>query len=391
MRVLVFDPVFGAAGDMVLGALLHAGGDYEKTIAAMKSVASPQISNVTRQGVLATYVETKTEKTRRTLSEVLEIVRKADAPNDAILLAINVFERINAAEEKVHNSHHVHFHEVGADDAISDVLGSCTAFLSLKPDAVLVRPIETGSGTVVCAHGTVQVPAPATAEILANANLSVSLDQKFSGELLTPTGAALLAEFSMFGNISVPENIFGKYISVGYGAGTRDPKDHPNVLRVTLLETSQVNEGIVDLLETNVDDLSGEVLAFVMQKMMDEGARDVSLTPIIMKKGRAGHLIRVISLPKDSERLAKILAKETGSLGIRCIPMTHRFVSDRSIETGYVTINGETYASDVKTGYLDERPYTKKAEFDQIQRIAERSKVPVRDVKRAVEENAWKK
>ena len=167
------------------------------------------------------------------------------------------------------------------------------------------------------------IPAPATSEILKASDLRVSLDS-FEGELCTPTGAALLAAFDeVFGT----ENQSGKLLSIGYGAGTRDPADHPNVLSAYIIDAED-NES-VDVLETNVDDISGELISSVLSTIMHEGARDASVSPIIMKKGRPGYLVRIISLPADSVRLAKILARETGSLGVRCTPMVHRFIAER--------------------------------------------------------------
>ncbi|HJK16058.1 MAG TPA: LarC family nickel insertion protein, partial [Methanocorpusculum sp.] len=196
MRLLVIDPGFGAAGDMMCGALLAAGADRNTVLCAMRSVAPEfSVSQVVRCGMPALYVQTHTGPAHRTLDEVLEIVRSADAPAAAVSLAERVFTRIAAAEEVVHGTHHVHFHEVGADDAIADVLGACTALVTLGVDAVHILPLSVGSGTIVCAHGTMPVPAPATAEVLRNSDLQVMIGG-FAGELCTPTGAALLAEFS---------------------------------------------------------------------------------------------------------------------------------------------------------------------------------------------------
>jgi uncharacterized protein (TIGR00299 family) protein len=387
MRVLILDPTFGAAGDMICGALLAAGGDREKTLSVMQSAGvSPEISETVRCGAPALRVITNAGKTRRTLDEVLAVVRKSSAGPAAKELAEKIFLRIHAAEEKVHGSGHGHFHEVGADDAVADVLGCCTAFLSLAADSVFVLPVATGFGTMTCDHGILPVPAPATAEILKNSELRVNLSSAFPGELCTPTGAAVLAEFAASYGSAEPS---GRILATGSGAGTRDPEDHPNIVRAVLL-ASEVSEGRVDVLETNVDDVPGEVLASALPELMKAGARDASLVPIVMKKGRPGYLVRVVCLPADSGRLAQILARETGSLGIRCQPMVHRFAAARSVDTVSAVINGKIYTADVKTGFLEGKPYTRKAEFDQVQEIAQRSGVPVRDVKRIFEEEGWR-
>ncbi len=391
MRLLVIDPKFGAAGDMITGALLAAGADRDAVVRAMRSVvADPEVEEVVRCGMPAVFVKTHAGPAHRTLEEVLARVLEADAPADAIDLAKRVFARISEAEERVHGSHHVHFHEVGADDAIADVIGACTGFVSLGVDAVHILPVSVGSGTVTCAHGRMPVPAPATAEILKNSDLVVSAGE-FSGELCTPTGAALLAEFSA---MCATEHHTGKIVSIGCGAGTRDPADHPNVLRMMVMESASAGPFFgpqVDVLETNVDDLSGEVLASVVAAMISAGARDACVIPIVMKKGRPGHIVRVICRPDDSERLARLLARETGSLGIRCMPMVHRFVADRTVSQEVVMVNGVPFAVDVKTAFMDGRPYSKKAEFDQVQKAADAAGVSVRDMKRVVEEEAWKR
>lgn len=389
MRFVTFDPVFGAAGDMICGALLAAGADADAMIRAMRSVsADPEVLQVVRCGVPAVQVRMHAGPAHRTLEEVLEIVRQADAPNVAKDLAGRVFSRIHAAESRVHGTHHVHFHEVGADDAVADVLGACTGLLSLGADGVRVLPVSTGSGTLTCAHGVMPVPAPATAEILAASDLTVRTGTG-SGELCTPTGAALLAEFlATFGT----QETCGKLCRIGCGAGNRDPADHPNVLRVMIQESeTQSAETVVEVLETNLDDLSGEILTAVVVRIMEEGGRDACLIPVIMKKGRPGYILRVVCMPDDAERLAKVIARETGSLGVRCTPMVHRFVADREVSPQPVVVNGHVYSVDVKTGFLNGRPYTRKAEFDQVQAAAKEAGVPVKELKRAVEEEAWKR
>ncbi|MDD2803468.1 MAG: nickel pincer cofactor biosynthesis protein LarC [Methanocorpusculum sp.] len=385
MRILVLDPRFGAAGDMILGALLSLGADKDFVLRSVSTVSKPDITEVTRAGIPATYIRTNTGKSARNLQEVLAVISAADAPEKAKEIAKQVFYRIQKAEAHVHQTEHVHFHEVGADDAISDILGSVTALLSLQVDGVHILPVSVGSGTLKCSHGIMPVPAPATAEILKASALSVSLGS-FEGELCTPTGAALLAAFQEIFGTHIHT---GRLIASGSGAGTRDPADHPNVLLAYILDTEEKGSE-VDVLETNVDDVSGELLASVLSTMMHEGARDASVVPIVMKKGRPGHLIRVISLPADSGRLAKILARETGSLGIRCIPMVHRFIADRTIAEEHIVINDKVFAVNVKTASMDGAIYSRKAEFDDLQRIADASGISVRTVKRIVEEDAWK-
>lgn len=381
---------------MITGALLDCGADRDTVVSAMRAVvAEPTTEIVTRAGIRAVQVHTHATPVHRTLDEVYHKIDQAapQVPDEALAMARRVFARIHAAEEKIHGAH-VHFHEVGADDAIADVIGACTALCTFKVGGVLVRPIATGSGTVVSAHGVIPVPAPATAAILAESGLAAQ-ESPFDGELCTPTGAALLAEFSA--SFPVSHGTLGAHTihATGYGAGCRDPKNSPNVLRVMLAETSEnAGEGpegsTVDLLETNVDDVSGEVIAAALSIFMAAGARDACAIPIMMKKGRPGYLVRVISLTGTSEDIARCMARELGTLGVRCIPAVHRFVADRRTQDVTLEIAGEQRTVPVKFGLADGNIYTFKAEFDAARKIAEELGVPVRDVLRAADDAATK-
>jgi pyridinium-3,5-bisthiocarboxylic acid mononucleotide nickel chelatase len=397
MRVLILDPFHGAAGDMITGALLDCGADREIVTRAMAAVvAAPGITQVTRAGIRALKVDTKALPVHRTLDEVLERLDTAApaVPAPALAMARRVFERINAAEEEVHGSH-VHFHEVGADDAIADIIGACTALHTLQVDGIQILPITLGHGTGTGSHGTFPIPAPATAAILRHVNLA-TISGIHAGELCTPTGAALLAEFASH---IIDEGTLPAYTikAIGYGAGTRDPTHTPNVLRAMIVETAGVGipsgglpQDTVDILETNVDDVSGEVIAHAIARFMEAGARDASAAPIVMKKGRPGFLVRVISLPETSLQLAELMAQELGTLGIRCIPAVHRFIADRTVEDVEVGIAGKHRKLPVKFGWMHGSVYMLKAEFEPARAFAIETGVPVREVIRLVEENAWK-
>jgi uncharacterized protein (TIGR00299 family) protein len=398
MRVLILDPFHGAAGDMVTGALLDCGADSEIVMRAMTAVvAEPAITHVTRAGIRALRIDTKATPAHRTLDDVLKRLDAAapDMPAPALAMARRVFGRINAAEEEVHGTH-VHFHEVGADDAIADIIGACTALHTLGIDGVKILPVTLGYGTGAGSHGTFPIPAPATAAILRDSMLA-SCAGPHAGELCTPTGAALLAEFA---TLAVEGGILPAYTikAVGYGAGTRDPDHAPNVLRATVVETIEaptsasaagLPEDTVDLLETNVDDVSGEVIAHAISRFIDAGARDASATPIVMKKGRPGFLIRVISLPDTSALLAELMAQELGTLGIRCIPAVHRFIAERTIGSVEVEIAGKCRKLPIKYGWMHGSVFTLKAEFEQARDFAAEIGVPVRDVLRLAEGQAW--
>jgi uncharacterized protein (TIGR00299 family) protein len=392
MRLLIFDPFHGAAGDMVTGALLDCGADESLVMKAMRAVvAEPSFSRVDRAGIRAFRIETHATPVHRTFDDVMKVIDGAapHVPAPALAMARRVFERLNRAESEVHGEH-AHFHEVGADDAIADIIGACTAFHSLGVTGVKVMPITAGHGTATGSHGTFPIPAPATALILRDGGLT-AVAGNHVGELCTPTGAALLAEFA---TMTAPDPGAYTILAVGYGAGTRDPHHAPNVLRVMLVEASgpagQLAEDTVDILETNVDDVSGEVIAHAIARFMEAGARDASATPVIMKKGRPGFLIRVISLPSTSAAHAELMAVELGTLGIRCIPAVHRFIAERTIDEVEVEIRGQVRKMPVKCGILHGQVYTLKAEFDHARDWAAELGMPVRDVLRMIEEQARK-
>ncbi|MGA2934807.1 MAG: nickel pincer cofactor biosynthesis protein LarC [Methanomicrobiales archaeon] len=386
MRILLFDPFHGASGDMITAALLHLGADREAVLRAMASVVKEPIVEETEQGgIRALRVRTRAEARPRSLQEVMERLRDADGPPPALSMAERVILRLHRAEEEVHGPV-VHLHEVGADDAIADIIGACTALHSLGVEQVAVLPIALGGGFIRGSHGTLPVPAPATAAILASSDLQGHPGPD-EGELLTPTGAALLAEFA---TLPAPRLPPGKILSVGYGAGSRETGQVPNLLRVFLMEAEDLRTDRVEILETNVDDVTPEVIAYTLSRLMAAGARDASAIPSVMKKGRSGHLVRVISEPALSGPLAAILAEELGTLGIRVIPSVHRLILERHIIRVTVTIGGVTREVEVKVGTIGGRVSSVKPEFEQARAWAEETGVPVREILRRVEEEAWR-
>lgn len=385
MRILLFDPFHGASGDMITAALLHLGADREPVLRAMASVVKePLIEETERGGIRALRVRTRAEARPRSLEEVMGRLRGADAPAPALATAERLILRLHRAEETVHGRV-VHFHEVGADDAIADIIGACTALHSLAVEQVAVLPVALGGGLIRGSHGTLPVPAPATAAILAASDLQGHPGPD-EGELLTPTGAALLAEFATFPASRLPP---GRILSVGYGAGSRETGSVPNLLRVFLMETEDLQQDRVEILETSVDDVTPEVIAYTISRLMAAGARDASAIPSVMKKGRSGHLVRVISEPALTGPLAMILAEELGTLGIRVIPSVHRLILGRRVIRVPVTIGRETREVDVKVGTIGGRVSSVKPEFEQSKAWAESTGVPVREVLRRAEESAW--
>jgi uncharacterized protein (TIGR00299 family) protein len=387
MQILLFDPFSGAAGDMILGALLDAGADLERVTAAMATVGEePSIERVDRCGISALHVKTHARATSRTFDEVIERISGAGLPEGVRKMSERVFERMWRAESSVHGEQ-AHFHEVGADDAIADVIGACTALDSLGVEGVAVLPVRLGRGFIRGAHGTYPAPGPATLAILRDGRIPVTFSDT-GHELCTPTGAAILSEFSSHD----PDLIGASRIrSSGYGAGTRNPGSMPNVLRVSLLDsgTGTARDDIVAVLESNVDDVTGEVIACTIERLMEAGARDASAIPVVMKKGRPGYLVRVICLPADSRALAALLAAELGTLGVRCLSSVHRLVIPRTVETVPVRFGDRDYAVDVKVGWDGERPVSLKPEYEQVKAIARETGTTLRDASRRAEAAGW--
>jgi hypothetical protein len=349
-------------------------------------VAEPEITVVDRLGIKGLSLKTRAPVTRRTIWEVMERVKRAEAPEGAITMAARVFDRINRAEEEIHGGS-AHFHEVGADDAIAEVLGACTAYCSLNTDGCMVLPIALGGGIISGVHGTYPVPAPATLAILKESGLPVRLGPAADGELCTPTGAALLSEFS---SLPFTEPSCFSIRAIGYGAGTKNPDHVPNVLRAMIIDCPGPDgKASVDLLETNVDDVSAEVIAYTFSRLLDEGAYDVSAFSCTMKKGRPGHMIRVIAAAGDGQRLASVMAAELGTLGIRCIPAVHRFAAERSVMEIPVTIHGRERVVHVKCGILNGEVFSLKAEYGEISALAGETGIPFRELARIVESKAW--
>lgn len=386
MRILVFDPFHGAAGDMITASLLDLGADKETVVRAMSSVVEvPEITTVKRCGISAIGIDTKAGHAHRSLEEVLEIVDTADASPEVIGMAKRVFFRISAGENEIHGGKS-HFHEVGADDAIADVLGACSALCSLGVDRVVVMPVATGRGYINSEHGKYPVPAPATLSILKEGKITLRFTDE-EHELCTPTGAALLSEFR------TPDETeyTGCVLNTGYGAGKRDPPNTPNVLRTFIVETEDASGDSVDILETNVDDATGEVISHVIQRLLDTGANDACAVPVIMKKGRPGYMIKVICKSADVPGFVRILSEELGTLGVRHMQNVHRSVLEREITEVPFTHDGRTWNIRVKSGYIDGMPATIKAEYEDLKAVAKDSGLPLKKIARYAENEALKR
>ncbi|WMW23336.1 nickel pincer cofactor biosynthesis protein LarC [Methanolobus mangrovi] len=392
MKSLIFDPFSGAAGDMILGSLIDLGADGSKIREIIESAVDVSVSvdRVNKKGIDATdvHIHVPHEEHSRHYHELVDIIKAAGLPSRVEKSALDVFEIMAKAESKVHGEslEEIHFHEVGQNDALADVIGSCAAIHEIGADSIFCTPVNVGGGRVRAAHGSMAVPAPATLEILRSGSLlSYGMGNR---ELLTPTGAALLSYFA-----KPLENLpKGRVLSVGYGAGDADTED-PNVLRTVLMETSDIlTKDRIEVLETNVDDVTGEVLGNLFDKLLAAGARDVAITPTIMKKGRSGHIIKVITKAENSESVAREMMKETGTLGIRVIPTAHRFVADRRMDKVTITLKGEEFTVAVKIAQDKAGEILHmSAEYEDCRKVADKVGLPLKEIIRRVEEEAWGK
>jgi uncharacterized protein (TIGR00299 family) protein len=380
MRTLYFDCFAGASGDMILGAMVAAGVDpnfLRQQLSLLRvSGFSIDFETVNRSGLSATYarVETAPEHKHRHLADIRQIIEQSGLSESVKQRSIRIFTRLAEAEARVHNEpvEHVHFHEVGALDAILDVVGAAICFDFLKIDRFVCSPLHVGSGMVQMAHGRFPIPPPAVAELLKGVPF-YSGDLK--GELLTPTGAAIITTVcNEYGPI--PQMTTE---STGYGAGTREYPDFPNVLRVFIGETeSNLSDERLWMIETNLDDASPQIMGHVMERVLDSGALDCFFTPVQMKKNRPGVLLSVLCGPGQKEAVMKLLFMETTTLGVRSYQ-----VERRALERTVVRVETQYGPIDVKVAHLDGRVVNEMPEFEQCREAAVKTDVPLKVVEDA--------
>lgn len=419
MRIAYLDCFAGISGDMFLGALVDAGvplGVLQDATSALGLGASLKVETVDRSGISCTKVHvmegdrladagpqqqtsrephTMQPQTQhlhkaghshdhephshphvhgRSLSAIKTIIQGAPLADAVKQTAIRTFELLGHSEAKIHNVpiEEIHFHEVGAVDAIVDIVAASAGIHHLQIGAWHCSPLNVGGGMVVCAHGTFPVPAPATADLLRGIPTYSAHIQK---ELVTPTGAALIRAL---------EPTFGQQPAmqveqIGYGAGTRNPKDFPNVLRLSIGEASASDTlETVTVLETALDDLSPQLLAHVTETALAQGALDVMLTPVIMKKGRPGSLLTILCSDADSLALQRLILTETSTLGIR-IRQDRRVALDR-VHATVLTPYGDIR---IKVGSQDGAELNAAPEFEDCRAAALQHSVPVKLVQQA--------
>mgnify|MGYP004480206521 FL=1 len=331
MKVLYFDCSSGISGNMTLGALSELIDDPDYLVNELKKINVDgyhiHISKEKKNGITGTYVDVHLEHEHhhdhkhehvhhhhhehRNLFDVNKIIDESEIDEKAKDLAKRIFLRVAKAESKVHNEtlENVHFHEVGAIDSIVDIIGTAILLCKINPDVIYSSVVNDGYGFIECAHGMISVPVPATSEIFAASN-AITRQIDVDTELVTPTGAAIIAEIASEFTTMPAMNVQ----KVGWGTGTKDLVI-PNVLKVSLGEIKKKNEIIV--METNIDDCSGEMLGFVMEQLLDQGALDVFFTSIFMKKNRPAYRLTVVCNEEKMDLLQKVIFTQTTTIGIR--------------------------------------------------------------------------
>jgi uncharacterized protein (TIGR00299 family) protein len=417
MRIAYLEPFAGISGDMLLGAFVHAGVSVDllrETVDALSLGASLDVKEVSRSGIAAIKVNVlehghlaetahahdqghshtghnhhhgddhhshdKSAATHehegRSLNKILALIKQAALSEPVKSRAMRTFELLGASEAKIHAVpvESIHFHEVGAVDAIVDVVLAAAAAHALQVDAWHCAPLNVGGGTVQCAHGRFPVPAPATADLLRGAP---TYSSGIEMELVTPTGAALVRALDcQFGPAPAM-----RVNAIGYGAGTRNPSGFANVLRLSLGETDESaasSTGVVTVIETALDDLSPQVIAYVMEQALALGALDVMCAPVLMKKNRPGNLLTILSDREHAARLEDLIFRETSTLGLR-IREERRSILDRK----HVSVSTEWGAIRVKVASREGNEFHAAPEFEDCRKIAGQHAVPLKYVQEA--------
>jgi uncharacterized protein (TIGR00299 family) protein len=415
-RTLYLDCFAGASGDMLLGAMLDCGLDFELLRSELQKLGVEgyelSLTRVDRSGISAAKFDVhlsgephshehhhehhhehghshehhhhhehphshEHHHEHRGLSEIKRIISSSSLSERVKQRAQAIFQRIGDAESKIHNIpiETVHFHEVGAIDSIVDIVGCCVAFDALKIERIISSPLHVGSGAFKCAHGTYPVPGPATAELLKGIPI---YSKEIEGELVTPTGAAIISTLAeSYGPMPMM-----KIEKSGYGAGTRDYPKFPNVLRAIigeLEEDADQTPTTVTVIEANIDDLNAQVFGYLMEKVLAAGALDIFYTPAQMKKNRPGVLLTLLCKPEDRERMSEIIFRETTTLGVR-----YRNERREILTREFVTVETEYGPIRIKVSRArDGRVMNASPEFEDCRVAADKHGVGLRDAQTA--------
>ncbi len=379
MRIAYFDCFNGVAGDMMVGALIDAGCPPDELMAALKGLPisgyEMSFARARIQGLSATrfkvLLDSDAPQPHRHLKDVLGIIEAGNLPANVRGRAGDVFSRLAEAEASVHGTtvERVHFHEVGAVDAVIDIVGACWALERLGVERVVCSPVPVGSGTVKCEHGLMPVPAPATAKLLADVPIAATTE---TGELTTPTGAALVTAWAdSFGGVPAMT-----LRGIGYGAGSREGVTRPNFFRVLLGDSAASDSSdVVVVLEANLDDATPETVGYAMERLLEAGALDVYCLPIHMKKSRPGMLLTALAVPDGVSELESVLFAETTTFGVRRYEVLRSKLGRRveSVPTRFGPIR-------VKIGLRAGQVVTVAAEYEDSRNAAREHGVPLRTV-----------
>ena len=399
MKTLYLDIFSGISGDMFLGALLDLGAYFGELQAELGKLRLEgyhlHVSRAQRQQIDGVKFDVHLGDTHehhghhrhphkgahshgRNFAEIKPLIAESALSPWVKQKAAAVFQRIAGAEGKIHGvpSDKVHFHEVGAIDSIVDIVGACVALDALGRPRILSGPAVDGSGWIDCAHGRFPIPAPATLEILAARGVAISQCDE-ANELITPTGAALLAEFAeSFGPM---QNL--KALRIGIGIGGRENKTRPNILRAVLGESEAPaaahdwETDTIAVLETNLDDITAEILGHFTEKAMAAGALDVFHTPVQMKKNRPGVLLTVLCAAAQADSFSEMILRETSAFGVR-----RTLAERRKLRRGFQTVETPFGAVAVKIGRLDGRIIQAAPEFESCKKLAGEKNVPIKEV-----------
>jgi pyridinium-3,5-bisthiocarboxylic acid mononucleotide nickel chelatase len=389
MRTLYFDCFAGASGNMILGALISAGVEPQALIAQLEllGVSGWQLAfeRVDRSGISATYarVHTAHEHAHRHLSDILKIINESRLTDGVKDRAAQIFSLLAEAEARVHNEpiETIHFHEVGAVDAIIDVCGAAIGFELLGIERFISSPLRVGSGMIEMAHGRFPIPPPAVAELLEGKPVYAG---DIEGEFVTPTGAAIIsAVCDNFGPLPPM-----KIAASGYGAGTRDHQNFPNALRVLVGEAdgrAEVADETLLMIETNIDDSSPQVLGYVMDRAFEMGALDCYLTHTQMKKNRPGLLVSILCRPDEREKFLQMIFAETTTIGARSYEVARRALARETVrvETQFGPIDVKVAYPNGDSANASIDAVNAMPEFEQCRAAASKAGVPLHEVQEA--------
>jgi pyridinium-3,5-bisthiocarboxylic acid mononucleotide nickel chelatase len=383
MKSAYFDCFSGISGDMTLGALLDAGLPLEQLRAELASLEIPgwQISaeKVWKNGMAATYakVQTQDTTTHRSLAVILQLLENSKLSAPVKSNATAIFRKLGEAEATVHDVplEKIHFHEVGAIDAIVDIVGACIGFSALGIERFSCSPLNVGGGTAKMAHGVLPVPAPATARLLLG---KPTYSNGVQRELVTPTGAAIIATLCESFGPQPPMTVS----AIGYGAGTVDLENQPNVLRLMIGESAAKStvlaQETISVLEANLDDMNPQIYGYFLEKALAAGALDVFATAVQMKKNRPGMLVTVLCHPPDSEKLSKLLFEETTTLGVRSHTAERRILPRE-----WINVTTEFGEIRMKVARVNGRIQHASPEFEDCRKLAEQQNVPLHRIMEA--------